>query len=88
MLPLYIKYMGAEAYGLVGFFTMLQAWFNLLDLGLTPTIGRETARYRAGVTTALDFRRLFRSLSSLFFIIAIVGGGRCFCPPRWSPENG
>ncbi|MEG8243898.1 oligosaccharide flippase family protein [Pseudomonas paracarnis] len=78
MLPLYIKYMGAEAYGLVGFFTMLQAWFNLLDLGLTPTIGRETARYRAGVTTALDFRRLFRSLSSLFFIIAIVGGGALF----------
>ena len=31
--PLYIKYMGAEAYGLVGFFTMLQAWFGLLDMG-------------------------------------------------------
>ena len=44
MLPMYIKYMGAEAYGLVGFFSMLQAWFNLLDLRLTPTIGRETAR--------------------------------------------
>ncbi len=41
ILPLYIKYMGAEAYGLVGFFTMLQAWFAVLDLGLTPTIGRE-----------------------------------------------
>ncbi|WP_010176220.1 oligosaccharide flippase family protein [Pseudomonas sp. PAMC 25886] len=78
MLPLYIRYMGAEAYGLVGFFTMLQAWFNLLDLGLTPTIGRETARYRAGVITALDFRRLFRSLSSLFFIVAILGGGGLF----------
>ena len=28
ILPLYLKYMGAEAYGLVGFFTMLHAWFN------------------------------------------------------------
>lgn len=40
--PLYIQYMGAEAYGLVGFFAMLQAWFLMLDMGLTPTIARET----------------------------------------------
>lgn len=75
ILPLYIKYMGADAYGLVGFFTMLQAWFSLLDLGLTPTIGRETARYKAGAISALEFRRLFRTLSSIFTGIALVGGG-------------
>ncbi len=75
MLPMYIKYMGAEAYGLVGFFAMLQAWFNLLDFGLTPTIGRETARFRAGAVDALSFRRLFRALSSIFFAIALLGGG-------------
>ena len=49
MVPLYLKYMGAEAYGLVGFFAMLQAWFQLLDMGLTPTMSRETARYRGGL---------------------------------------
>ncbi|WP_276573964.1 oligosaccharide flippase family protein [Vibrio cincinnatiensis] len=49
ILPLYIKYMGEEAYGLVVFFTMLQPWFALLDLGLTPTIARETARYHGGL---------------------------------------
>jgi len=75
MLPIYIKYMGAEAFGLVGFFSMLQAWFNLLDLGLTPTIGRETARFRAGSLDALSFRRLFRSLSVIFLMIAFIGGG-------------
>lgn len=73
-LPLYIKYMGAEAYGLVGFFTMLQAWFSLLDLGLTPTIGRETARYRGGAMTALAYRQLFRALSLFFMGIAVIGG--------------
>lgn len=78
ILPLYIKYMGAEAYGLVGFFTMLQAWFNLLDFGLTPTIGRETARFRAGAWEALDFRQLFRALSSLFVFVAFLGGGGLF----------
>lgn len=75
ILPLYIKYMGAEAYGLVGFFTMLQAWFALLDLGLTPTIARETARYHGGSMTALHYRQLFRALSCIFVSVALLGGG-------------
>lgn len=75
ILPLYIKGMGAEAYGLIGFFTMLQAWFALLDLGLTPTIGRETARFRAGSMSAIDYRRLLRALSVIFMTIALLGGG-------------
>lgn len=78
ILPLYIKYMGAEAYGLVGFFTMLQAWFAVLDLGLTPTIGRETARYFGGSMSALAYRQLFRALSVIFVFIAVLGGGVLF----------
>lgn len=78
ILPLYIKYMGGEAYGLVGFFTMLQAWFGLLDIGLTPTIGRETARFKGGSMTALAYRQLFRALSLIFTAIALVGGGVLF----------
>jgi O-antigen/teichoic acid export membrane protein len=75
MVPLYLKYMGAEAYGLVGFFSMLQAWFNLLDMGLTPTMARETARYRGGALDALFFRRLVRALEGIFLAIALLGGG-------------
>ncbi|TPH18956.1 oligosaccharide flippase family protein [Litorilituus lipolyticus] len=78
LLPLYIKYMGSEAYGLVGFFAMLQAWFAVLDLGLTPTIGRETARYQGGATSALTYRQLYRALTVIFVVVAIVGGGALF----------
>ena len=78
ILPLYLKYMGAEAYGLVGFFTMLQAWFNLLDMGLTPTVARETARFKGGATDALSYRRLLRALQLIFFAIALLGGGAMF----------
>jgi O-antigen/teichoic acid export membrane protein len=74
MVPLYIKYVGAEAYGLVGFFAMLQAWFNLLDIGLTPTMARETARFRGGATDALGYRRLVRALEGVFFVVALAGG--------------
>lgn len=82
LLPMYIKYMGSEAYGLVGFFTMLQAWFRLLDLGLTPTIGRETARYRGGVLSPLAFRQLYRALTVIFVTVAIIGGGGLFLSSR------
>lgn len=78
MLPLYIKYMGVEAYGLVGFFALLQAWFNLLDMGLTPTMSREAARFFGGATDALSYRRLVRTLEGIFLVVALAGGGAMF----------
>jgi O-antigen/teichoic acid export membrane protein len=78
IVPLYIKYMGAEAYGLVGFFAMLQAWFMILDMGLTPVMARETARFRGGATDALSYRRLVRALEGIFIIVALVGGSAMF----------
>lgn len=78
LLPMYIKYMGSEAYGLVGFFAMLQAWFGVLDLGLTPTIGRETARYKGGALSALAYRQLYRALTVIFITVALAGGGILF----------
>lgn len=71
--PIYVKHMGAEAYGLVGFYAMLQAWFMLLDMGLTPTISRETARFQGGGIDALTLRRLLRALEGFFLGIAILG---------------
>jgi O-antigen/teichoic acid export membrane protein len=74
VVPLYLKYMGPEAYGLVGFFAMLQTWFLLLDMGLTPTMARETARFRGGAINALNYRRLARALEGIFLVVAIAIG--------------
>lgn len=73
MVPIYVRYMGAEAYGLVGFFLMLQAWFQLLDMGLTPTMARATASFNGGAGDGLNLRRLLRALESVFIGIAILG---------------
>ncbi|MEI8324258.1 MAG: oligosaccharide flippase family protein [Betaproteobacteria bacterium] len=75
MLPYFIRSMGAEAYGLVSLFAMMQAWFALLDLGLTPTMTRETARFRGGEAGAWRLRRLLRSLEAVFLAFAVLGGG-------------
>lgn len=46
VVPFYLKYLGLEAYGLVGFFAALQGLMALLDLGLTSTLVREVAQAR------------------------------------------
>ncbi|MEQ1742447.1 MAG: oligosaccharide flippase family protein [Candidatus Nitrotoga sp.] len=47
VVPFYLKYLGIEAYGLIGFFVTTQALLSLLDMGLAPTINREVARHSA-----------------------------------------
>ena len=44
VVPFYLKYLGIEAYGLIGFFITTQAVLGLLDMGLATTINREVAR--------------------------------------------
>ena len=83
LVPVYLKYMGAEAYGLVGFYAMLQRWFNVLDMGLTPTMAHETARFHGGGLSALDYRRLVRTLEGIFFAVALFGGGLLFVSAHW-----
>jgi O-antigen/teichoic acid export membrane protein len=73
MVPFYVRYLGAEAYGLIGFFAMLQAWFQLLDMGLSPTMARETARYSGATSEALSLRRLLRALEVIFIGVAVLG---------------
>ena len=43
-IPFYIKFMGIESWGLIGFFYTLLIMFTLLDLGLSNTLNRELAR--------------------------------------------
>lgn len=69
-IPLYIRYLGIEAYGVIGLFALIQAWLTLLDMGMTPTIGREMARFTAGEHSAQSVRNLLRSVELLAFGLA------------------
>jgi hypothetical protein len=63
VVPLYIKLLGIEAYGLMGFFFVLQATVQILDLGLGPTLTREIAKRRAMVGGLADARSLVKTVS-------------------------
>lgn len=73
MLPLYLRYIGAEAYGLVAFFALLQMCFQLLDMGLVPTMARQAALFGGGYVAALRLRQLLRSLELVFVLVAVLG---------------
>lgn len=81
--PLYIKYLGMEAYGLIGVFAILQAWLTLLDMGMTPTLNREMARYTAGSHTIQSIRDLLRSLEIICFAIALLIGIAIWLSASW-----
>lgn len=69
VVPLYLKYLGIEAYGLIGFFATMQAMLVLLDMGLAPTINREVARH--SVTGSLqESGRLLHTLAVVYWSMA------------------
>ncbi len=70
--PLYIKFIGIESYGLVGVFASLQAIFGLLDMGLSTTLNRELARLSASPETAHEMRDLVRTLELVYWGIALL----------------
>lgn len=72
--PLYIHFIGIEAYGLVGIFSTLQAMASVLDFGFTVTMNREMARYSAQPETAGEVRDLVRTLEVIYWSIAILIG--------------
>ncbi len=70
--PLYIHFMGIEAYGLIGVFVTLQALFSLLDLGLSSTLNREMARLSVQENPGQEMRDLLRTLEAMFWPIGIL----------------
>jgi O-antigen/teichoic acid export membrane protein len=73
--PLYLKFIGAEGYGLVGFFVLLSSTMALLDGGLGVTATRQTAAFieadhegKAWTVT------LLRTIEGLFWVAAVLTG--------------
>lgn len=73
-IPLYIKFLGIEAYGLIGFFAMMQGTLQVLDLGLSQTMNREMARYTVLPDKAAEARDLVRTLEMGYWVIGIIIG--------------
>ena len=74
VVPFYIKYLGMEAYGLIGFFMTAQVMFQLLDMGMAPTMNREVARCSASGQLR-DAGKLLHTLAVIYWFIATCIAG-------------
>ena len=74
-IPYYINYLGIENYGLIGFFVIIQGALMLLDMGMTPALGRESAKYVGGGLNRNEFKLLIRTyeiIACIIFVLAFL----------------
>ena len=70
--PVFIKFLGIEAFGLIAIFTVLQSSLALLDMGMKPALGREMAKFTAGAHDAQSIRDLLRSVEIAAAAMAMI----------------
>ncbi|KAB2917439.1 MAG: oligosaccharide flippase family protein [Hyphomicrobiaceae bacterium] len=72
LVPLYLRFIGVEAYGLVGLFVSIQTMLALLDFGLGASLTRELARTSGADGDWARARDLTRTLEVVYWGLAAV----------------
>ncbi|MFM0308399.1 hypothetical protein P0D71_11470 [Paraburkholderia sp. RL17-383-BIF-A] len=72
MVPIYVRHLGVEAYGLIAINAVLLAWVLVLDFGLSPTLCRELGSLRAGTGSKDEVGLLLESLEKLILGTSVV----------------
>lgn len=70
--PIYVKYLGVEAYGLVGMFSVLQIALNIFDAGIVPLLSREMSCFEGKERTIQYTRDLLRTMEILCLFLGII----------------
>jgi O-antigen/teichoic acid export membrane protein len=74
VVPVYLRLLGAEAYGLVGLLTTLMIAATALDLGFGATMNREAARMTAQPTTGDGFADVAATLPAACWVVGVAVG--------------
>ena len=77
--PIYLKYIGPEGYGLIGIFASLQVVLSLLDSGLSTTLNKEIAKLSVLPNTQGQMRNLVKTLGGVYWGIAFTAGVIALC---------
>jgi O-antigen/teichoic acid export membrane protein len=71
--PMYVRYLGTEAYGVIGISAVIGTFLSFFDLGLSPMLSREMARYRGGIHAAKSIRSLLRVVELCSWPVGLLG---------------
>jgi O-antigen/teichoic acid export membrane protein len=71
-MPIYMQYLGSEAYGLIAFFILLQNITIFLDFGLSVTISRLIIKAKVTMNGFSSFGNILKIAEIILMIAAIV----------------
>ena len=74
-LPLYVRFLGIEAYGVIGIYASLLVFLSVFDMGLSTTLNRELARLSALRGTDQEARDVVRTFEVIYWLTGILIGG-------------
>lgn len=72
--PLYVHFIGIEAFGVIGLFVSFSALIGFLDLGMGATLTRELARLAAGPNALPMGRDTLRTFETVYAMMALLIG--------------
>ena len=70
--PIYLKILGIESFGLIGFFSTMMGILLMTDLGLTASLTRETARLSLLNNSEGELKNIIRTYESIYIFVALI----------------
>ena len=86
-IPVYLHLMGAEAYGLFGFYLVLLSWILQFDFGVGPAVARQLSRFKAGALGAEEAVSLLAAAEIFFLLGGLVAGSACLLSTNWMAHH-
>jgi O-antigen/teichoic acid export membrane protein len=72
--PIYIRLLGPEGYGLIGFYIAVSVVCSVFDFGLSTTANRQLAATSPNTPARLEARDLLRTIEILYLLIGLMLG--------------
>ena len=85
LIPVQVRLLGVESYGLLAFVASLQVLLSVFDLGLSPTMTREVSRDTSKGHEVS--RKLIQTISLVYWPIGIGLGAVLFLAAPWLATN-
>lgn len=86
-IPLYLKYLGVEAYALISFFTLIYSIVMLFDMGMVQSLTQRLSTHNSKLSDSQSIRNFLRSVEIILFIIAGLALLIVFSSSSWLAQN-
>ena len=70
LVPIYLSRVGAEGFGLIGFFILLYSWTQILDAGVGGSLSRQISITKGNEVAFRRFLKQFYIVAFIFLVIA------------------